>query len=65
MLTELAKGQSIEEAKQITDDDVVEALGGIPERKRHCSLLGVQALMAAIEDYEKRQTRRGGLFRFR
>jgi len=56
MLTELAKGKTIEEAKQITDDDVVEALGGIPERKRHCSLLGVQALQAAIEDYEKRQS---------
>lgn len=56
MLTELAKGKTVEEAKQITDDDVVEALGGIPERKRHCSLLGVQALQAAIEDYEKRQT---------
>lgn len=58
MLTELAKGKTIEEAKQVTDDEVVEALGGIPERKRHCSLLGVQALQAAIEDYEKRQSPR-------
>ena len=56
MLTELAKGKSVDEAKQITDDDVVEALGGIPERKRHCSLLGVQALQAAIKDYEERQS---------
>jgi nitrogen fixation NifU-like protein len=52
MLTHLAKGKSVEEAKRITDDDVVEALGGIPERKKHCSLLGVRALQAAIEDWE-------------
>ncbi len=55
MLTDLAKGKSIEDAKHITDDDVVEALGGIPERKKHCSLLGVQALQAAIKDWETRQ----------
>jgi len=36
----------------ITDDDVVNALGGIPEDKRHCSLLGVCALHAALEDWE-------------
>jgi nitrogen fixation NifU-like protein len=54
MLTHLAKGKTIEEAKQITDDDVIEALGGIPERKRHCSLLGVLALQAAIRDWERR-----------
>jgi nitrogen fixation NifU-like protein len=58
MLTVLAKGKTIEEAKQITDDNVVEALGGIPERKKHCSLLGVKALRAAIEDYEKRRAPR-------
>jgi len=55
MLTALAEGRTIEEARQITDDDVVEALGGIPERKRHCSLLGVRALEAAIEDWERRR----------
>ena len=55
MLTELAKGKTVEEAKRITDDDVVEALGGIPEKKRHCSLLGVKALQAAIRDYEKKR----------
>jgi len=65
MLTELAKGKTIEEAKQITDDEVVEALGGIPERKRHCSLLGVQALQAAIEDYGKRQSPQWSLLGWR
>jgi len=56
MLTDLAKGRSTEDAKRITDDDVVEALGGIPERKKHCSLLGVLALQAAIKDWETRQS---------
>jgi nitrogen fixation NifU-like protein len=54
MMTVLAKGKTIEEAKKITDDEVVEALGGIPEQKRHCSLLGVSALHEAIRDYEGR-----------
>jgi len=52
MLTVLADGKTIEEAKRISDDDVVDALGGIPENKKHCSLLGVQALKAAIGMYE-------------
>ena len=56
MLTYLAKGRTIEEAKRITDDDVVEALGGIPERKKHCSLLGVLALQAAIKDWETKRS---------
>ena len=55
MLTDLAKGKSLEDARNITDDDVIESLGGIPERKKHCSLLGVQALQAAIKDWETRQ----------
>ncbi|MBN1946898.1 MAG: iron-sulfur cluster assembly scaffold protein [Bradymonadales bacterium] len=55
MLTALAEGKTIEEARRITDDDVIEALGGIPERKRHCSLLGVRALHAAIDDWERRR----------
>jgi nitrogen fixation NifU-like protein len=54
MLTVLAKGKTIEEAKRLTDDDVIEALGGIPEQKKHCSLLGVGALHRAIEDYEQK-----------
>ena len=51
MMTELAKGKTIEEALTLTDDDVVIALGGIPERKKHCSLMGVTGLQGAIEDY--------------
>jgi nitrogen fixation NifU-like protein len=56
MLTDLAKGKSIEEARRITVVDVIEALGGIPERKKHCSLLGVLALQAAIKDWEGRKS---------
>ncbi len=48
MLTELALGRTLGQARALTDDDVIEGLGGIPARKRHCSLLGVQALQAAI-----------------
>lgn len=58
MLTVLAQGRTLDHAAELTDDDVIAALGGIPERKRHCSLLGVQALHAAIEDWTRR--RRGG-----
>jgi len=60
MLTALAEGKTIEEARAISDDDVIEALGGIPEKKRHCSLLGVQALQAAIADWERRGERDKG-----
>jgi nitrogen fixation NifU-like protein len=51
MATELACGRTVEEALALTDDDVIAALGGIPENKRHCSLLGINALHAAIRDY--------------
>ena len=54
MLTALGEGRTLEEARNITDDDVVEALGGIPQHKRHCSLLGVCALQAALDDWERR-----------
>ncbi|MBK5100382.1 MAG: iron-sulfur cluster assembly scaffold protein [Desulfobacteraceae bacterium] len=55
MLTELAKGKTIEEALMITDDDVIMSLGGIPERKKHCSLMGVMGLQEAIKNYSEKQ----------
>jgi nitrogen fixation NifU-like protein len=58
MATMLALGKTIAEAKKLTDDDVVLALGGIPENKRHCSLMGINALLAALDDYEKKQASR-------
>jgi len=51
VMTELAIGKSLNEALSLTDDDIMQALGGLPKRKRHCSLLGVQALQQAIGDY--------------
>jgi nitrogen fixation NifU-like protein len=51
MMTELAKGRTIEEALELTDDDVIMALEGIPERKKHCSLMGITGLRGAIEDF--------------
>ncbi len=49
-LTCMVKGKTLPYALNMTDDDVVGHLGGIPENKKHCSLLGVQALRAAVAD---------------
>lgn len=56
MTTTIAKGKSIEEALKITEDDIIDALGGLPENKKHCSNLGVKALRSAIEDYSKKDS---------
>lgn len=58
MLTEIAKGKSIEEAKRISNKDVAKALEGLPNNKLHCSNLGADALHMAIKDYEDRRTER-------
>ena len=55
MITELAKGKTLEEAEKITRDDVADALEGLPPIKMHCSNLAADALKAAIEDYRKRR----------
>jgi nitrogen fixation NifU-like protein len=55
MLTEMAKGKSLEEAKKITNKDVATALEGLPKNKLHCSNLGADALQLAIKDYEDRK----------
>jgi len=55
MVTELAKGKTLEEALKITRADVADELGGLPPIKMHCSNLAADALHAAIEDYYKKQ----------
>lgn len=53
MVTEMVKGKSIEEAIEVTNKDVAEALGGLPPVKMHCSNLAADALKEAIKDYKK------------
>ena len=56
MATELIKGRTIEELqKNFNNDDIVDALGGLPPVKIHCSVLATEALNAALEDYKKRK----------
>jgi nitrogen fixation NifU-like protein len=54
MITEMAKGKSIEEARKISRGDVAEALDGLPPVKMHCSNLAADALNEAIKDYESK-----------
>jgi len=49
--TELAKGKLVEEAYQLGEKDVIQAIGGLPEQKMHCSVLCPAALRLAILDY--------------
>lgn len=51
MMSEMAKGMSLEEAYHLTPSMITQALGGLPEHKFHCSVLGDKALRAAIDDY--------------
>ena len=51
ILTELVKGKTVEEAKEVSNKAVVEALGGLPKVKLHCSVLAEEALEKAIDDY--------------
>jgi len=55
MVTDLAKGKTLDEALKITRDDVATELDGLPPRKMHCSNLAADALHAAIRDYREKQ----------
>jgi len=58
MVTELAKGKTLDEAVKITRGDVANALEGLPPIKMHCSNLAADALRAAIEDYYKNREKK-------
>lgn len=54
IITELAKGRTLDEAKKITWQEASEALGGLPKIKSHCSVLAIEGLRSAILNYEER-----------
>ena len=51
MVTKMAKGRSIGEAQKFSQQDVLDALGGLPDESKHCALLAANALKAAAKDY--------------
>ncbi len=56
IVTEMAKGKTLEEAEKISDKDVARELGGLPPQKLHCSNLASSALKKAIRDYRGKKT---------
>ena len=54
VLTELAKGKTLDKALKITNKDVANELGGLPPIKMHCSLLAEEGLKSAVEDYRRK-----------
>ena len=55
MASEMIKGKSLAEAEALTDEDVAKALGGLPEKKMHCSNLAASTLHKAIGDYRNKR----------
>ena len=57
MVSDIAKGKTLEEALKITNKDVANELGGLPKNKMHCSNLGADALHSAIKDYQQKSAK--------
>ena len=55
MVSEMAKGKTLDEALKLSNKDVAKELGGLPKNKLHCSNLGADALHKAIENYQQKQ----------
>jgi nitrogen fixation NifU-like protein len=56
MITELARGKSVEEAREIDQKKVLDALGGLPEESEHCALLAERTLKQALDNYNERKS---------
>jgi NifU-like protein involved in Fe-S cluster formation len=57
IMSEMVKGMKLEDAMKIKPQDIVKRLGGLPEQKIHCSVLGDQALRAAIKNYQNEKAK--------
>jgi nitrogen fixation protein NifU and related proteins len=55
MVTEMLRGRTLQQALAIREEDIVRELGGLPPEKLHCSVLGCEAIRAAIEDFRARR----------
>lgn len=57
VLTELIKGKTVDEALKVSNEEVITELGGLPNVKRHCSVLAKEALESAVKNYQERQNK--------
>jgi len=58
VMCDLVKNKTIDEALKVTNKDVIDVLGGLPEIKVHCSVMAQEALAAAVKDYEKTKNKK-------
>jgi nitrogen fixation NifU-like protein len=58
-MREIIKGKTVEEAREVTEDDIIDFLGGLPQQKFHCTCLANKTLQKAIRKYQKERESRG------